>query len=226
VAPDLRCYNTSTNFGNYHDCNHENAVKDVIRLIKHYKREKAIIIGHDWGSAVAWFLASEYPQYVSKLGILCVPHPKVFASAYKIAPIQLAKSSYFFYFASPLGEWTFSIFDHYWLKKLLTAASPSYSVADLNHLNTAWSRKDNVKGMLNYYQFLLVNLLSKRNWTQIEPPTIVLMGENDDALDHRLGNPSVDMCKNGKFFLIQGSHFFHREKVEEVNNIIENFIKN
>ena len=39
--------------------------------------QKAIVGGHDWGGAVAWHLASTRSQYVDKLIIVNMPHPRV-----------------------------------------------------------------------------------------------------------------------------------------------------
>jgi pimeloyl-ACP methyl ester carboxylesterase len=50
-------------------------VGDVAAVIKHLGREKAIIVGHDWGGAISWQFAFHGPQMVEKLVILNLPHP-------------------------------------------------------------------------------------------------------------------------------------------------------
>ena len=43
-------------------------------MIRHFGKDKAIVVGHDWGGAVAWSLATNAPQFVERLIILNLPH--------------------------------------------------------------------------------------------------------------------------------------------------------
>jgi pimeloyl-ACP methyl ester carboxylesterase len=47
---------------------------DVAAVIRHRGREKAIVVGHDWGGAIAWYFALNRPEMVEKLVILNLPH--------------------------------------------------------------------------------------------------------------------------------------------------------
>src|SRR3982751_5739112 len=67
VAPDLRGYNLSDKPPRVKDYSMELLVKDVVDLIHYFAKEQAIIIGHDWGAAIAWALAQTHPQMVLKL---------------------------------------------------------------------------------------------------------------------------------------------------------------
>src|SRR5829696_83120 len=54
VAPDMRGYNTSAKppgVGNY---TIDKLVGDVRGLVRHLGEERATVVGHDWGGAVAW----------------------------------------------------------------------------------------------------------------------------------------------------------------------------
>src|SRR5688572_12001040 len=53
-APDQRGYNTSDKPPQVRDYRLETLASDVVGLINAAGREKAIIVGHDWGAAVAW----------------------------------------------------------------------------------------------------------------------------------------------------------------------------
>ena len=53
----------------------DESAEDVAQLIHHYGHTKASIVGHDWGSAVAWWLGMTRPDTVQRLAILQVPHP-------------------------------------------------------------------------------------------------------------------------------------------------------
>ncbi|MFN0141618.1 MAG: alpha/beta fold hydrolase, partial [Pyrinomonadaceae bacterium] len=73
VAPDLRGYNLSDRPVNTSDYVIDKLVGDVVGLIKHHGREKAAVIGHDWGASVAWALAMKRSEVLWKLGALQVP---------------------------------------------------------------------------------------------------------------------------------------------------------
>ena len=75
VALDLRGYNLSDKppGGEYYSMRH--LVGDVQAVIRHLGRDKAIIIGHDWGGAIAWQFAIHFPALTDRLIILNMPHP-------------------------------------------------------------------------------------------------------------------------------------------------------
>jgi pimeloyl-ACP methyl ester carboxylesterase len=41
------------------------------------------LVGHDWGGAVAWLVASRYPQRLASLTVLSRPHPGAFRRAFR-----------------------------------------------------------------------------------------------------------------------------------------------
>src|SRR5258708_7486506 len=73
VAPDLRGYNLSDRPANTVDYAIDHLVSDIYGLIKHFGREKAAVIGHDWGASVAWAVALKRPEVLWKLGALQLP---------------------------------------------------------------------------------------------------------------------------------------------------------
>src|SRR5258705_9690164 len=64
VAPDLRGYNLSDKPANKVDYEIDHLVGDIVGLIRHFGREKAAVIGHDWGASVAWAVALKKPEGV------------------------------------------------------------------------------------------------------------------------------------------------------------------
>ncbi|MDA1371810.1 MAG: alpha/beta hydrolase [Proteobacteria bacterium] len=75
VAIDQRGYNLSDKPEGNENYNMQYLVSDVAAVIRHLGEEKATIVGHDWGGAVAWQFAFNVPQMVDKLIILNLPHP-------------------------------------------------------------------------------------------------------------------------------------------------------
>jgi pimeloyl-ACP methyl ester carboxylesterase len=54
---------------------------DVLGIMDHLGIERAHVVGHDWGAAVAWGLGSLTPQRVDHLVALSVGHPTSFGAA-------------------------------------------------------------------------------------------------------------------------------------------------
>jgi pimeloyl-ACP methyl ester carboxylesterase len=54
---------------------------DVAAILDAAGVEKAHVVGHDWGAAVAWAVAIFAPQRVDRLAVLSVGHPLAFAGA-------------------------------------------------------------------------------------------------------------------------------------------------
>ena len=54
---------------------------DVLALADAAGADRFDVVGHDWGAAVAWYLAGVHPDRVRSLTALSVPHPRAFAEA-------------------------------------------------------------------------------------------------------------------------------------------------
>ncbi len=99
VAPDLRGYNETDAKGPY---DIDTLRDDVIALLDHLGAEKAIIVAHDWGGAVAWHLASTRQARCSRLVVMNCPHPVIFAHALRSRWSQAKRSWYMFFFQLPI----------------------------------------------------------------------------------------------------------------------------
>ena len=76
VALDLRGYNLSDKPKGVEQYDMRLLVGDVVAVIRAQGREKAIVVGHDWGGAISWQVAFHAPQVVEKLIIINLPHPR------------------------------------------------------------------------------------------------------------------------------------------------------
>ena len=74
IAPDMRGYGRSSVYGKHSDYAQELIVRDMIELLDSTGRAKAVWVGHDWGSPVAWNIASHHPDRCEAVASLCVPY--------------------------------------------------------------------------------------------------------------------------------------------------------
>src|SRR3954451_16988189 len=101
VALDMRGYAESGKPPRWQDYRMEILAADVARLIAALGEERAHVVGHDWGAAVAWMVATLHPERVERLAILNVPHPARMERALRTSPRQLLHSWYMFFFQIP-----------------------------------------------------------------------------------------------------------------------------
>ena len=94
VAIDQRGYNLSDRPPGVESYALPLLVNDVVAVIHDVGRERAVVVGHDWGGAVAWLLAMLHPEAVERLVILNLPHPRCFLRELRDNPAQLAASAY------------------------------------------------------------------------------------------------------------------------------------
>lgn len=78
IVPDMRGYGSSDKPGEVGAYNILYLVADVGAVLDDAGVEKAHIVGHDWGAAVAWALGAVAPERVDHLSALSVGHPSTF----------------------------------------------------------------------------------------------------------------------------------------------------
>ena len=102
VAPDMRGYGRTDAPGDIESYTILHLVGDVVGLVEALGEERAVIVGHDWGAAVAWMAALIRPDIFSAVAALSVPmRPHGPA-----APLALLRAAglgafYYFYFQTP-----------------------------------------------------------------------------------------------------------------------------
>ncbi len=74
VAPDMRGYGRSSIYDRKEDYAIEESVGDMLGLLDHLGRDRAIWVGHDWGAVVVWNIASHHPERCTAIANLCVPY--------------------------------------------------------------------------------------------------------------------------------------------------------
>jgi pimeloyl-ACP methyl ester carboxylesterase len=75
VAVDLRGYNESDKPEGVENYEMPKLIGDVKAVIRHFGKNQAVIVGHDWGGAIAWSFAMAQPEMTERLVILNLPHP-------------------------------------------------------------------------------------------------------------------------------------------------------
>jgi pimeloyl-ACP methyl ester carboxylesterase len=108
VAPDMRGYGRSGVYPRHEDYALRESTRDMVELLDSLGREKAVFVGHDWGSPVVWSLAGHHADRCHGVANLCVPYvPEGFAPS-KLLP--LVDRSVYPEADYPAGQWDYQLF--------------------------------------------------------------------------------------------------------------------
>jgi pimeloyl-ACP methyl ester carboxylesterase len=142
VAVDLRGYNLSGKPQGVESYTMPRLASDILAVIQHVGEERAIIVGHDWGGAIAWTVAMTQPSMVEKLIICNLPHFKGLQRELARNPEQQKNSQYARNFQEPNAHLQ------------LTAKVLAEWVADpdAKKLYIDAFEKSDFEAMLNYYK--------------------------------------------------------------------------
>jgi pimeloyl-ACP methyl ester carboxylesterase len=75
-------------------------VGDLVALLDELGVERAHLVGHDWGGAVAWAAAGARPDRLHTVTVVSTPHPRAMVAAMARGP-QLVRSAYMGFFQLP-----------------------------------------------------------------------------------------------------------------------------
>ncbi len=220
VAIDQRGYNLSDKPKGVENYDMRLLVGDVIAVIKHLGRDKAIIVGHDWGGAVSWALAMGAPQFVDKLIICNLPHLRGLARELANNPEQQKNSQYARNFQKEGAE------------KMLTPEQLAFWVKDPEAKKKyieAFKRSD-FEAVLNYY---------KRNYprepytedksplVKVKMPVLMIHGLGDTALLPGALNNTWDYLEQDLTLVTipKASHFVQQDASEMVTRSMRMWLK-
>jgi pimeloyl-ACP methyl ester carboxylesterase len=225
LAPDMRGYNETDKPPGIENYRMDVLVEDVVGLIEDAGAKRAVVVGHDWGGAIAWTLAIRHPERVERLVILNAPHPAAFRREIRTLA-QLRRSAYIFFFQLPwLPEWMLAR-DEYAFLDRLWRNHPGFTAEDIGYYKRALAHPGARTATLNYYRAVLrYPGQSRHDRVPIVAPTLVLWGERDPYLGIRLTEglerwvPRLQMER-----LADLGHWVQMEAPERVNRLMLDFL--
>jgi pimeloyl-ACP methyl ester carboxylesterase len=185
VVPDQRGYNDTDKQGPY---DLGTLSDDVCRLIDALGAgPKAHIVGHDWGGAVAWYLASKRKEHVARLAVLNCPHPMMMRTAF-LNPRQALRSWYMFFFQVPgLAEWLLTKDGARNLMRMLKANVANrahYSDEELEPFRVAIQKPGAAKAMVGWYRAIPGQIFTPPPIDRVDADTLMVWGMKDTALGY------------------------------------------
>ena len=101
VAPDMRGYGDSERPREVEAYRMRHLVDDVAALFDALGARRRLLVGHDWGAAVAWAFAIRRARPLDGLVVMNVPHPEVFKRVLSRSWDQKRRSWYLLFFQLP-----------------------------------------------------------------------------------------------------------------------------
>lgn len=178
IAPDQRGYSPGARPTATSDYQLAPLVSDVVGLLDTLGIERAHLVGHDWGGAVAWAVASSAPERLLSLTVLSTPHPGAMQRA-MLRSTQGLRSWYMGLFQVPgLAE------------QLLRPGRPMWSAImrglpedSIQRYTERASEPGALTAMLRWYRALPLDVVRPSvAMHRITVPTLYVWGRRDPAL--------------------------------------------
>lgn len=194
-----------------------------------------VVIGHDWGSALAQILWARHLLPIKGLVLMAVPPAG--AMRRNINLKQLWRSRYMYFFQLPGVAWWIRRRHFDYIRLLWRRWSPGLPEGheQLRRTVSVLSQPRCLEQALGYYRTTLNPLHGPRLWWQtmktmqapLEPiPTLVMYGTDDgcigpDMFAHALKGWEHPLSRTAA---IEAGHFFHLERTQETGLEIKRFV--
>ena len=207
--PDQRGYNLSDKPTPVAAYALDTLTADVIGLIDAAGRERATLIGHDWGGIVAWWAALRHPDRLERVAILNAPHPAVMRRHVIRHPSQILKSCVHPLLPAPLaprgeprrGNWR-------GLERALreTSRPGTFRDDDLALYRKAWSEPKAITSMIHWYRALVRHGPRLPDDPRVRVPSLLIWGARDHFLNRELAVASASPLRGGPPGAHRGGH--------------------
>jgi len=228
VALDLRGYNESEKPQGIQAYRMGELVKDVQGVVRGLGFERCILVGHDWGGAIAWSVAYDSPELLEKLIIMNLPHPAKFQQGLQ-TPQQLLRSWYIGFFQIPLlPELLIQTANYSLIEQALRGMAirkESFSDNDIQAYKDAAAKPGALTAMVNYYRAIVGSSLFRSQWSTLTVPTLMIWGEEDTALGKELTVGTEAYVEDFRLHYIPHcSHWVQQEQPDLVNQYMREFL--
>ncbi|MCW2543603.1 MAG: putative alpha/beta hydrolase [Frankiales bacterium] len=218
VAPNQRGYSPGTQSGSYAM---PELIQDALGILDALGIEKANVVGHDWGAAVAWQLTARHPQRVRTLTAVSVPHPQAFIHALRTDEDQRNRSQYMRTFSEPGYAATLLADDG---AAFRTMFGPAPGAVDVDHMLAMARQPGALDAWLQWYADQ--KLPHSIDCPKVTVPTLHVWSDGDAALG-RAGTDATAEWVDAPYRLevLHGvSHWIPEEAADRLGPLIRGHI--
>jgi pimeloyl-ACP methyl ester carboxylesterase len=219
IAPDLRGRGASDRPEMVSDYALSAIVADVVGILDALEVERAHVVGHDWGAAVAWLVASLVPNRVDHLVAISVGFPGAARPDFE----ALQKGWYRLLILFEEAEELLRRDDWYLLRELLQGGGEGEDA-----YMASLAEPDALTAGLNWYRANLTveTLLGGRELPPVQAPTLGVFGANDLYLTERAMLASeAHVTGTWRYEKLEGAgHWIPLEATERLNELLLDFL--
>lgn len=224
IALDLKGFGDSDKPKSRRSYHIEKLLDEINQFIFALGEKSCILIGHDLGALVGWYLVHLYPDLVNKFVAVSCTHPNLYLE-------NLTNSS---------------VINMFWLNFVQWPNLPEMEIMkdDLRIINKCYKHLQNEKdkesiieaykftfsqaddwiGPLNYYRKLPFNRIETNN-NQIIVPTLLITGNQDQDVKLEGIVKSTDFCEKFVMKIVEGAgHFPHQENPDLFNRLLLKYL--
>ncbi len=219
VVPYLRGYHPETivpglGYGR------EQISADPIRLLDALGEQSAVLVGHDWGAAIAYGAATSSPKRVRAVCAVAIPHPNTIKPSLSL----LWPARHFVTLALPTGPWLMRRHDFGYVDTLMRRWAPRWHgparEGVLSDVKQAFSDPVVLDGALAYYR-----AQRPGGSPRLAQPALIV-GGTTDIVPTALFEQTPSQCDAAcEVLIVDGAgHWPHRENAEKFERELVSFL--
>ena len=216
VAPDLRGFGESDKPTEVEDYRLTRSVADVVAILDALGIDRAHVVGHDWGAALAWATAGLVPDRVERLTVMSVGHPNTQVPSIE----QREKAWYMLLFQfEGVAEDLLAMDDWALLRAWMRGEG------DTDRAIEAFREPGALTAALNWYRANVPpgrELAPKRSFPTIAAPTLGLWSDRDPyLLEEPMRSSAAEVTGGWSYEQITGAgHWLQLDAPERVNALL------
>ena len=233
IVPDLRGYGETDKPTAVEDYDAHHLAGDLVGLLDALELEKAVIVGHDWGSIVVWVTALMHPERVERVVSLNVPYRGHAALFPPIRVLQEAgdeRFNYVVFFQEPglaEGYYASDLPGNLMRTYQGVAHNKEFLSPDEFQVFLAAFEKGGLSGPLNFYRNIDRNceIMAPFDGRQVPHPTLMITADNDPILRPEMAEGMESFVPDLCVELVRDcGHWTQQEKPQEVNRLLLDFL--
>lgn len=220
VAPDQRGYSSGARPEGVEPYGVDHLIADVLGIADDMGGHTFDLVGHDWGGAVAWYLAGRYPARLRTLTVVSTPHPLAFANALASSGDQQNRSTYVGFFRQDgnVAEAAMLDNDAQGLRNLYAGSGLSFD--DAEEYLRVLTQPGALTAALNYYR--ATSFTSASEIGPITTPTMYVWSTGDAALGRDAAEATGQFVDGPyRFEVLDGvSHWIPERASDALNTLL------
>jgi pimeloyl-ACP methyl ester carboxylesterase len=220
IVPDLRGFGSSDVPDGVAEYGILSSVGDVTAILDQLGIEHAHVVGHDFGAALAWTLASFLPDRVDHLVALSVGHPSAFRAA-GIEQMSLSWYVFFFQFPDVAEQWLSA---DGWANFRAWCHHP-----DADTVIARWEASGTLTAALSWYRANITPdgwVAPPLGLPHVQAPTMGVWSTGDFALtEQQMTGSAAYVAGPWRYVRIDGpGHWMQLEVPDEVTRLLVDFL--